>query len=163
MNNSNYNFEGRWGQITEVSNDKGPYKLARVQSEGHEMEVLIVEPTGVQANPLKDSQIYIFPTNADNGQVIGIALPPPAKRVDQQKEGEVTYSNLLTENAIKHDADGNTTITTPSGAVIKEWKDGRIGVKPAPGQKVFLGDVDNNSMARVATEAGLSVNVYAKV
>lgn len=120
------NWSGRWAQLTEVSNDKGPYKLVRVQSEGHEFDAIVLEPTGVQASPLKDSQLMILSMNDDTGQAIVMALPPPAKRVDEQKEGEVSYKNHVTENAMKHDAEGNTTITTKKDHVIKTASNTRI-------------------------------------
>lgn len=153
----------RWGEVVKPSNDKGPYKLVRVQSDGHEVTAIVLEPYGVQGSPLKGGQALMIPIDGDEGKMVAIIMPPPAKRTDEQKEGEVSYPNHDTGNFIKHDADGNTTIQTKGGAIIKEWKDGTIGVKPGAGQKVALGDVKPDGMARVMTEAGPSDIVWAKV
>jgi hypothetical protein len=123
--------EGRWGQIIEVSNDKGPYKIARVQSEGHEFDVMIVEPSGVQVNPLKESQVWIFPNNTDTGQAVGLALPPPAKRFDQQKEGEAIFANHKQGQFIRMDDDGN------------------IHIRPLAGKKVIIEGVDGGDVELV--------------
>ena len=155
--------EYRWGEVTEVSNDKGPYKLVRVQSDGQEVTAIVIEPYGIQGSPLKKGQAILFPMDGDEGKMVALIMPPPAKRVDQQKEGEVSYINHDTGNVMKHDADGHTTITTPGGTIIKEWKDGRVGVQPSQGQKVFLGDVGGAGCHPVVTTAGPSTNVYAKV
>lgn len=118
-------MEGRWAQLIEVSNDKGPYKIARVQSEGHEFDVTIVEPSGVQTNPLKESQIFVFPMNSDTGQAIALALPPPAKRTDEQKEGEAWFGNHKQGQFIKMDDDGNIVIKPKAGGkIIIEGVDG---------------------------------------
>lgn len=155
--------EIRWGEVVAASNDKGPYKLVRVQSEGHEVSAIVLEPYGIQGSPLKKGQAILIPIDGDEGKMVALVMPPPAKRTDQQKEGEVSYLNHETGNAIKHDADGNTTITTPGGCIIKEWKDGRVGVEPGAGQKVYLGKVDGAGCHPVVTTAGPSQNVYAKV
>lgn len=153
----------RWGEVVKASNDKGPYKLIRVQSDGHELTAIVLESYGVQGSPLNKGQCLLLPIDGDEGKMVAIVMPPPSKRTDQQKEGEVTYINHDTGNSIKHDVDGNTTIELPGGTVVKHWKDGTIGVKPGGGQKVALGDVRPDGMARVMTEAGPSVNVYAKI
>lgn len=117
--------EGRWAQLIEVSKDKGPYKLARVQSEGHEFTVHLIDFNGMSSNPIKDSQVFIFPGNSDTGQAIGFAMPPPAERVDQQKEGENTYKNHKQGQFIKLDDDGNIIIKPKAGGkVIIEGVDG---------------------------------------
>lgn len=105
-------MDGRWATITKVSEDKGPYKLVTVEAEGHEIDVIILEGYGVQGSPIKDGQVYILPTNRDNGQAVGVMMPPPAKRRDGQKEGEASYINHATGNRMKHDANGNTLIDT---------------------------------------------------
>lgn len=120
------NWAGRHAQLIEVSNDKGPYKLVRAQSEGHEFTALIIEPTGVQSSPLKDSQLLILGINDDTGQAVAIALPPPAQRVDGQKEGEATYQNHKRGQNIKLDDDGNVTVTAKKDHIVKSSSDTRI-------------------------------------
>lgn len=153
----------RWATVTKSSNDKGPYKLVDVESDGHKFTAHVIEPYGVQGSPLKDGQALIIPVDGDEGKAVALIMPPPAKRTDQQKEGEVSYPNHDTGNTIKHDKDGHTTITTPSGTVVKCHKDGNVGVKPGAGKKVYLGDVDGTGMSPVVTLAGPSSNVLAKI
>lgn len=155
--------EMRWGEVVGASNDKGPYKLVRVQSDGQEVTAIVLEPYGVQGSPMKKGQAILIPIDGDEGKMVAIIMPPPAKRTDGQKEGEVSYPNHDTGNTIKHDVDGNTTITTPSGTIVKCHKDGNVGVKPGSGKKVYLGDVDASGMSPVVTVAGPSSNVMAKV
>lgn len=153
----------RWGKLTRVSNDKGPYKTATFSVDGVDREIKVIEPFGVQANPMKDSQAMIICPDGDEGRAVALVMPPPAKRTDGQKEGEVSYVNPVTGNTIKFDADGHTTVTTPSGSISKHYKDGTIGVEPGSGQKVYLGKVDGAGCAKVVTVSGPSANVYAKV
>jgi phage gp45-like len=116
----------RWGELVKVSNDKGPFKMIRVQSDGHEVSAKVIEPYGVQGSPVKDSIVLMFPLDGDEGKMVALVMPPPAKRTDQQKPGEVSYVNHDTGNAMKHDADGTTTTTTKKDHVVKAGSDGRI-------------------------------------
>lgn len=153
----------RWAEVIKPSNDRGPYKMVEVESDGHTFIAHVIEPYGVQSSPLKGGQALIIPVDDDEGKAVALILPPPAKRTDQQKEGEASFVSHKTGNALKHDDDGHTTITTPGGCIIKEWKDGRIGVQPGAGQKVFLGEVGGAGCHPVVTTAGPSSNVFAKV
>lgn len=112
-------IDGRWGEVIEESNDKGPYKIVRVQSEGHEFEAIIVEAYGMQASPVKGGQIFILPFNADNGQAMAMVLPPPAKRVDEQKPGEVSIKQHKSGNRRYMDNDGDTQEATKRDFSIK--------------------------------------------
>jgi hypothetical protein len=60
--------EIRWGEMTKVSNDKGPYKLGRFQSEGHEVTAIILEPYGIQGSPMKGGQAILIPIDGDEGK-----------------------------------------------------------------------------------------------
>ncbi len=102
----------RWGWIKGPSKDKGPYKLHEAEVDGKSMDVIAIEPYGVQGNAISDCQCVIFVPDGDEGKAIAICVPPPAKRVDAQKEGEVSYKNHATGNVIQHDANGNTTVKT---------------------------------------------------
>lgn len=102
----------RFGVIKAPSNDKGPHKLTTVVADGKEMQVQVIEPYGVQGSPIKDGMVLILTPDGDDGKAVGIMMPPPKDRVDQQKPGEVTYKNHVTGNRIQHDADGHTMIET---------------------------------------------------
>jgi len=115
----------RWATIKKSSNDKGPYKLVEVESDGHQFVAHVLEGYGVQGSPLKDGQALIIPVDGDEGKAVAIVMPPPAKRTDEQKEGEVSYVNHDTGNVMKHDADGTTTTTTKKDLVDKVGGDYR--------------------------------------
>lgn len=102
----------RWGKLKGPSDDKGPYKLHTIETDGKEMDIHIIEPYGIQGNAIKDSMVLVFVPDGDEGKAVGIALPPPAKRVEGQKDGEVQLKNHATGNEIKHEAGGDTIIKT---------------------------------------------------
>lgn len=118
--------EMRWGEMVGESNDKGPYKLGRFQSDGQEVTAIIMESYGVQGSPLKGGQTLLIPLDGDEGKMLAFVLPPPSKRTDQQKPGEVSYPNHDTGNVMKHDVKGNTTTTTKKELVDKVGTDARI-------------------------------------
>lgn len=83
----------RWGNLTEVSSDKGPYKLSTFDVDGAERICKVLDVSGIQTNPMKGSQAMIICPDGDEGRAIAIAIPPPAERTDLQKEGETTFTN----------------------------------------------------------------------
>ena len=109
----------RFGVVTGVSEDKGPHKLVKAESEGNELIVKIFEVDGASSNPLEGSELLILDVQTDTGHAVALASAPPADRVDAQKAGEKTYKNHKTGNSIKHDDDGNTTIETTNDTFIK--------------------------------------------
>lgn len=102
----------RWGRLKTVSNDKGPYKLATFDVDGAERDVQILETSGIQTSPERESIAMIICPDGDEGRMFAIVMPPPGKRIDGQKEGETTFVNHVTGNTIQHDADGNTVAKT---------------------------------------------------
>jgi hypothetical protein len=103
----------RFGVIHEVSNDKGPYKLAKIMADGKKMDVELMDITGVEGSPLKDSRVIIFTPDGDDGKAVAIVYGPPVKdRTDLQKPGEVTYKNHKTNNKIVHKDNGDTIVKT---------------------------------------------------
>ncbi|MEQ8823849.1 MAG: hypothetical protein RIC14_05700 [Filomicrobium sp.] len=99
-----------WGEITEVSNDKGPYKLIKVKSHDHPFDAVVMEPYGVQASPVVGGQALVTIVDNDLGKATAQILPPPKKRVDGQSEGELTLINHKTGKSIVIDKDGNVVI-----------------------------------------------------
>lgn len=112
----------RFGEIIEVSNDKGPYKLVKVKSDGKEFDAHVWELQGVAGNPVKGSIGMIFTMDDDEGKSFIVPMVPPAKRWDQQKEGELTYGNVLTGAYVKHHENGDTTIKAPGTVTIDAAK-----------------------------------------
>jgi len=170
----------RQGVVVEESRDTGPFPLVKVLADGKRHDVTILNMTGLSGSPLKDSPVLLLPVEGQDDILYGIiAGPPTAARVDQQKPGEVDVRNhkrgqsirLTDDGSVKTEAkahvettaDGHVLIKTKAGNTIKEHADGSIGIEPAGGKKVFVGSLDGAGCHRVATEGGLSTNVYAKV
>jgi phage gp45-like len=116
----------RWGQLTGVSDDKGPYKLTEVETDGKRMNVIVVEPFGIQSVPHSNAQMLILVPDGDEGKAIGIAMPRPANRIDQQKEGEVTLQNHDEQQYVKLDANGNVNIVSPNANITVSAPNGSI-------------------------------------
>lgn len=102
----------RWAEVKKASADKGPHKLVEVETDGKRMDVYVGETFGVQASPHVGSMVLIALPDGDEGKgVIISSMPRPKDRVDQQKEGEVTFKNHDTGNSTQFDKDGNTKST----------------------------------------------------
>lgn len=122
----------RWGKLSRVSNDKGPYKLATFSIDGVDRECKILDVSGIQSNPMKDSQAMIICPDGDEGRAFAIVIPPPAERTDALKEGESVLTNHKDKQYIKmsegghieEKAKGNKTtevdgtITIKSGGIL---------------------------------------------
>lgn len=102
----------RWGTLTEVSNDKGPFKLATFEVDGKSLVAVILEASSVQTNPIQGSLALVFFPDGDEGRAFAIVGPPPAKRTDQQKAGEASFVSHDTGNFIQHQENGDTVVKT---------------------------------------------------
>ncbi|MFP3921669.1 MAG: hypothetical protein ACLFPA_12270 [Dichotomicrobium sp.] len=109
----------RFGEVLEASNDKGPHKLVKIQSDGKEMIAEIWEPYGVQGSPPRQSTGLVLIPDGDEGKAVFIPKPPPKDRVDGQAEGEVTYKNHVAGQALKMDKDGNVTLELSGTFTVK--------------------------------------------
>ncbi|MDX2308088.1 MAG: hypothetical protein NW216_07615 [Hyphomicrobium sp.] len=103
----------RWGTVLRVPNDKGPYKIATVESDGAEYEVSVLDLGGVQSQPVVGGQVIMFLPDGDEGKAAGIFQPPPADRVDQQAAGASTFKNWTHGQSIVLGDDGKITINGP--------------------------------------------------
>lgn len=114
----------RWGELKKASDDKGPYKLHTIECDGKEMDCQAIEGFGVQSNAIPGSQCLVLVPDGDEGKAVCIIMPPPEKRVDQQKEGEVTLKNHTTGNSIQHQANKDTVHTSHGNIIMNS--DGEI-------------------------------------
>ena len=108
-----------YAELIEVSEDKGPYMLVRAAADGDEFTVRVASPHGLASSPLKGSLIAVQCPDGDLGKACGTIEPPPADRIDGQKEGEVRIKNLKTgkQQIIELDDDGNILLKSPNGKV----------------------------------------------
>lgn len=127
----------RWGMLKGPSSDKGPHKLATAVMDGKEIDVQVFEVGGVEGIDVEEARAIILIPNGDAGQALAFVMPPPADRTDKQRPGERTYRNHITGNAIKHDADGNTTLNTKAETKIEAGTDciirsngGKVRINP---------------------------------
>lgn len=110
----------RFAEMKEVTNDKGPYKLARFEAEkGHVVTAQIIEPFGVQASPMKGGQAILIPLDGDEGKFVAIVLPPPKDRVDAQKEGETTIINNKTGTKASMLENGNYETSSAGDTIMR--------------------------------------------
>jgi len=84
----------RFVEIVGPSNDKGPYKLAQVTSDGSEITGYLAESSGFASNPLKGGIGIAIPIAGDEGKVVIIPMAPASGRYDGLKEGEAKIGNL---------------------------------------------------------------------
>lgn len=105
-------MRARWGKVAKASNDKGPFKLVRVESYGQEQVCEVAEVYGMQGSPPEGSRMLLIPLEGDEGKVVGIPMVPSAERFDAQKEGEQTMQHYKTKNRVTHRNNGNTIIKT---------------------------------------------------
>lgn len=108
----------KFGVLHEESKDKGPFKLGVVMSDGKKMDAEILDMTGCEGSPIKDSRCLIFTPDGDDGKAVALIFGPPVKdRTDEQKPGEVTYKNHKKGQFIKMDDDGNIMVNGKGGIV----------------------------------------------
>ncbi len=104
----------KFGVLKEETKDKGPFKIGMVLADGKPMEAEIVDMTGSEASPLKDSRCIIFTSDDDDGKAVALVFGPPvADRTDGQKPGEVTYKNHKRGQTIKLKDDGSVETKSP--------------------------------------------------
>lgn len=97
----------RYVKIVGPSNDKGPYKLIEVDSDGHKINAYVLENSGFASGPMTDGIGIAIPIAGDDGKVVIIPLSPAKDRYDGLKEGEVKIGNIKKGQTIFMDDDGN--------------------------------------------------------
>ncbi len=102
----------RWAKVVGPSNDKGPYKLVDLEADGKQITAMVLDLGGVHVTPVKDGQALILLPDGDEGKAVCIVMPPPAKRVDEQKEGMMTLKNHVKGQSIVLDDNGNIIAKT---------------------------------------------------
>lgn len=100
-----------FGEVTTVSNDKGPFKGLRVKSDDHEFPAEVLETGGYHQSPMKGSKVVVALVGGDMGKAFIIGGQAPKDRVDGQKEGMVTIKNHKRGQNVVMDDDGNITVT----------------------------------------------------
>lgn len=142
----------RWGVLTEVSADAGPFKIATFSAHGKSIEAVILEFSGVECNPVVGSMAVIF-SPGDDGRAVAIVAPPPAQRADQQKPGEASFVDPLTGNVIQHRQDGSTIAKTA----------GLFRVNPSAGKKIVrLGDIGTHASVPKGTVTSASIDYMSE-
>ena len=119
----------RWATVVGPSNDKGPHRLLRVKSDGHEMTAEVYDPFGMAGNPIAGSKVLLVQLDGDEGKVVAFPMAPPARRMDKMKGGETALLSPQTGNYVKHDADGNPKIVTSAEMKEKVGADKRTNTE----------------------------------
>lgn len=140
-------MSARWGDLIEVSNDKGPYKLAKFRSDSHEFMAQIIDPYGIQGSPPKGSQALLIPVDGDEGKMIAFVMPPPKDRSDGLKAGEAQLKNHVAGQFIYQMENGDTVVSNKDGtAVITLTAAGVIEITAATHLIINSAKVSHRSM-----------------
>lgn len=117
-------------------------------------KVVRVLPHGFSSNPPLQSE-GIFKSlggRSDRGMFIG------------GEHSEYRQKNLTSGAAVLYDQNGNVIFANMQNGIQIDAKTGGVYVKPEPGQNVYLGGNGNDgTYARVSTESGPAMNVYARI
>lgn len=108
----------RWAKILGPSNDKGPYKLVEIECDGKKMDAQAIDVGGVHVTPITGGQALVLLPDGDEGKAVVLHMPPPADRVDAQKEGMMTLKNHKKGQTLEMDDGGNVTIKSSSGGIV---------------------------------------------
>lgn len=145
--------------------DSGPLQLIDADGLLDEKftKIMRVHQHGFASHALKDSHMIALGLGGRRDMLVAFGGEHPDKRIKNLKEGE----------AVLYDSEGNVifarvgkgiSVDAKKGVVeIRSQKD-KVTVKPGDGKNVYLGgDGSDGQYAKVMTEDGPSINVYAKV
>ena len=126
-------------------------------------KIMRVYPYGFSSNSPEESHMLALGLGGRRDLLVALGGEHPKYRPRK----------LPTGNAVLYDDKGNVvwskgkdglSVNAKTGTVEIRSQDNKITVKPGDGQKVFLGgDGSDGSYAKVMTESGPSINVYAKI
>jgi phage gp45-like len=117
-------------------------------------EIVRVLDFGFGSHPVKDGE----------GVLVGLGGRSDRLMFMGGEHKDHRRKNLPEGTAVLYDKSGNIIFAKAGDGLAIHAKAGKVYVKPADGQKVYLGgDGTDGNYAKVMTEDGPSVNVYAKV
>jgi hypothetical protein len=108
----------RWGKVVGPSQDKGPYKLVEIECDGKKQVAQVLDMGGLHTTPIVDGQAMVFLVDGDEGKWAAICMPPPADRVDAQKEGDMRLKNHKAGSIVEMDEGGNIVLRSASGGIV---------------------------------------------
>jgi phage baseplate assembly protein V len=138
---------------TDDSGTQQKMKLRGLKSEELD-EIVRILPHGFSSNPPVDAEGIILSLGgrSDRALVLGI------EHKDHRPK------NLPLGTSILYDDKGNVIFVKGSDGIFIDAKEGKVYVKPGAGQNVYLGGTGaDGSYAKVVTEAGPAINVFAKI
>jgi phage gp45-like len=154
--------------------DDGPIQLIDADGMTDEKftKIMRVSPHGFTSRSVKDAHMLALGLGGRRDLLVALGGEHPDKRIKNLRDGEaVLYDSE--GNVIYAKTDKGIAVNAKTGEVsiiaqkdkvgITSQKD-KVFVKPGDGKKVYLGgDGTDGTYAKVMTEDGPSVNVYAKV
>jgi phage gp45-like len=148
----------RTGELIEESKDQGPFRIARVQVDGDEKDVILVNDHGLVSAPLKGSQMLLLQADGEDGKIYAIALAPPKDRIDGNKPGENRAKNLKTGALFEQTDEKRTnlqdeTIFLKAKKIVLESDDIRFGSDGASRELALKDTVDDQGHANVGNLA----------
>ena len=112
------------------------------------------QPFGLSAVPPSGSEGILIALGGRSDRLLGLGFEHKDHRPKDSPAG----------TAVLYDDKGNVIFAKGATGIEIIAKDGKVIVKPAAGQNVYLGGTgDDGTYAKVMTESGPSSNVYARV
>ncbi|MDQ2080472.1 phage baseplate assembly protein [Xanthobacteraceae bacterium Astr-EGSB] len=155
--------EGQEGVVAQLrrgtlvkTDDRGSQQLLDVTGLKSEdlKEIVRVQPHGFTSHAPQKSEGVFLSLGGRSDRILALGFEHKDKRIRNLPEGA----------AVLYDDKGNVVYVKGSDGIAVHAKEGKVTVKPGDGQNVFLGgDGADGTYARVVTESGPSINVYAKV
>jgi phage gp45-like len=126
-------------------------------------KIVRILPHGFSSNPPQQSEGVLLALGGRSDRLMFLGGEHKDYRQKNLNSGQaVLYDDK--GNVVFAKGDGGLSVNAKTGQVEIRSQDGKITVKPGDGQNVYLGgDGSDGSYAKVATESGPSINVYAKV
>lgn len=117
-------------------------------------KIVRVQAHGISSHPPKDSEAVIIQLGGRTDRTMVLGGEHKDKRPKNLTEGQ----------AVLYDDKGNVVFAKGADGLAIHAKEGKVYVKPASGQNVYLGgDGSDGTYAKVETVSGPAMNVYARI
>ena len=132
------------------------------KSEEHD-KVLSIQPHGFSSNPPNDTEGVLIQMGGRSDRSLLLLGSHEKHRPKETKAGgALLYDDK--GNVVYSRGEDGISVNAKTGVVEVRSQNDKVTVKPGGGKNVYLGgDGTDGSYAKVMTESGPSINVYAKI
>jgi phage gp45-like len=126
-------------------------------------KIVRILPHGYSSNPPQDSEGVLLALGGRSDRLMFIGGEHKDYRPKNLKSGQsVLYDDK--GNVVFSKGSDGLSVNAKTGVVEIRSQDNKVTVKPGTGQNVYLGgDGADGAYAKVMTESGASLNVYARI